>query len=44
MRRDLEVSEVLSGHPDVLQLGHQLAVEATHGIASQEPQHGVTNF
>jgi len=37
MRRDLEVSEILSGHPDVLQLGHQLAVEATHGIASQEP-------
>ena len=22
--------------PDVLQLGHELAVEATHGVASQE--------
>ena len=35
---------VLTRHPDVLQLGHQLAVEATHGVASQEPEDGVRNF
>ena len=28
----------LTCHPDVLQLRHQLAVEAAHGVASQEPR------
>lgn len=29
----LKVDKVLAGHPDVLQSGHQLAVEAAHGVA-----------
>ena len=28
----------LTCHPDVLQLRHELAVEAAHGVASQEPR------
>lgn len=32
----LKVDKVLAGHPDVLQSGHQLAVEAAHGVPGQE--------
>lgn len=32
----LKVDKVLAGHPDVLQSGHQLAVEAAHGVPCQE--------
>ena len=28
----------LTCHPDVLQLGHQLTVEAAHGVPRQEPR------
>lgn len=35
--RDLEVNEVLAGDADVLQPRHQLAVEAAHCVAGQEP-------
>ena len=30
--------QALTCHPDVLQLRHELAVEAAHGVASQEPR------
>lgn len=33
---DVEVDEVLRRHADVLQPGHQFAVEAAHGVARQE--------
>lgn len=32
----LKVDKVLAGHPDVLQPGHQLAVEAAHRVPGQE--------
>lgn len=28
----LKIDKVLAGHPDVLQSGHQLAIEAAHGV------------
>lgn len=34
---DLVVDKELASHSDVLQLGHQLGVEATQGVARQEP-------
>lgn len=35
-RRDLELTECLCPDTDVLQSGHQLAVEAGHGVSGQE--------
>ena len=32
----MEVCEEFAGHPDVLQLGHELAVETAHGVSGQE--------
>jgi len=37
LRADLEFAEVFAGHPNVLQLGHEFAVEAAHGVPSEEP-------
>ncbi len=34
---EVEVHEEPPRHPDVLQLGHQLRVEAAEGVAGQEP-------
>jgi len=35
--RNIEAGEVPTGHPDMLQLRHQLAVKAAHGVTRQEP-------
>lgn len=32
----LEVGEVLAGDADVLESGHELAVEAAHGVTGEE--------
>ena len=32
----------LTRHPDVLQLGHELAVEAAHGVSGEEPGSGIS--
>lgn len=32
----LEIGEVLAGNADVLQSGHELAVEAAHGVTGEE--------
>ena len=34
---DVVVEEEAAGHADVLQLGHELGVEAAERVASQEP-------
>lgn len=34
--RDLEVSKVLAGDPDVLQPRHQFAIETAHRVAGEE--------
>lgn len=35
---DVEIDEVLPGYTDVLESGHELAVEAAHGVSGEEPR------